>query len=570
MKPVLFVTNHVAARPRRRVRRAARARGARARALRRALAPRAAGVADPGVPHRHVGPARDPRARRRRGATARSSAAPPAASRCRRRGRRAPRAASPFVLWSALWAHPRTPAHLVAGAPLRRLYRSADAVVAYGPHVAAFARARGARNVHVAPQAVDNAFWAAPVHAASAARRSPRCFSAGRAGKRRRRCCSMPGASQVWSSAGRARPRRRGTGPPRAPPAARWPRRAAAARPGPQLPAPPRTFGHTVAADAHFREPWGLVANEAMNQSTPVIASDEVGAVAGGLVRHERNGSSCPPATRRAGGRAAPPARRPRAARALGRQRPRDVAAYTFEAWAAGFAGAGRGRRRRAGRPLLDSTSDAAIDAPDHRCTRRPARPLLALAARAARRRLRRDDSHPRLHRRRGHVEDATRRRSTATRSRARRPTPTSTATAATSSAAPGSPRRRQSQREAAAAAAAGGAPGRAAAAGDRRRRGARAARGGRRRRQRAPRADAAPGRRRRRPAERQALDDAAVGKDATGPWAARRRASAGHRLPTACRGSARRCSPPRRRRRPRGRGGIRTLAAPCPRTGAP
>jgi glycosyltransferase involved in cell wall biosynthesis len=33
-----------------------------------------------------------------------------------------------------------------------------------------------------------------------------------------------------------------------------------------------------------FREPWGLVCNEAMHQARPVVASDAVGAVAGGLV----------------------------------------------------------------------------------------------------------------------------------------------------------------------------------------------------------------------------------------------------------------------------------------------
>ena len=33
-----------------------------------------------------------------------------------------------------------------------------------------------------------------------------------------------------------------------------------------------------------FREPWGLVCNESMHQGRPVVASDSVGAVAGGLV----------------------------------------------------------------------------------------------------------------------------------------------------------------------------------------------------------------------------------------------------------------------------------------------
>jgi glycosyltransferase involved in cell wall biosynthesis len=34
-----------------------------------------------------------------------------------------------------------------------------------------------------------------------------------------------------------------------------------------------------------FREPWGLVCNEAMHQGRPVVASASVGAAAGGLVR---------------------------------------------------------------------------------------------------------------------------------------------------------------------------------------------------------------------------------------------------------------------------------------------
>jgi glycosyltransferase involved in cell wall biosynthesis len=43
-----------------------------------------------------------------------------------------------------------------------------------------------------------------------------------------------------------------------------------------------------------FREPWGLVCNEAMHQQRPVIASDAVGAVAGGLVRDGETGLVVP------------------------------------------------------------------------------------------------------------------------------------------------------------------------------------------------------------------------------------------------------------------------------------
>ena len=77
----------------------------------------------------------------------------------------------PLILWASLWAHPRSAAHALSYLPLRRLYRSADAVVTYGPHVSAYVRKRGARNVHVAPQSVDNDFWGAPGVRAPARRR---------------------------------------------------------------------------------------------------------------------------------------------------------------------------------------------------------------------------------------------------------------------------------------------------------------------------------------------------------------------------------------------------------------
>ena len=73
-----------------------------------------------------------------------------------------------------------------------------------------------------------------------------------------------------------------------------------------------------------FLEPWGLVVNEAFDQGVPVIATDAVGAAAGGLVRTSAPASSCRRATRGAlAARAAAPARRPGAARAARRQRAR-------------------------------------------------------------------------------------------------------------------------------------------------------------------------------------------------------------------------------------------------------
>jgi len=341
MKPVLFVTNHVA--PDR-----VGAFAALHRRLPLELAifggsskHATAGVQDPGVPHRHVTQRDIARlaASRRYGAviagTAGRAALPAAWA-----GARAAR--TPFILWSALWAQPLSVAHAGGALLLAALYRDADAVVAYGPHVAAFARAHGSRNVHVAPQAVDNAFWSAAVP--TAAEPSEEQFNVlflGRAAREK----GVQVLLDAWRSSGLGTSAAAlvlvgvGAG------AARSPVGGAVAFVSAQPPEQVRNF--LAAADVcvipslrtrTFREPWGLVANEAMNQSTPVIASDQVGAAAGGLVRHERNGLivvagdpyELAGALRRLHGDSELRGR-------LGANARRDVAAYTYDAWAAGF-----------------------------------------------------------------------------------------------------------------------------------------------------------------------------------------------------------------------------------------
>ncbi len=339
MRPVLFVTNHV---PPERV-------GAFA-ALHARLpielaifggrsTHASAGVEDPGVPHRHV----QQRTVARIAASGRYRAvvcgtagriALPAAWQGARAGR------TPFVLWSALWAHPRTPAHIVGGAPLMAaLYRGADAVVVYGPHVAAFAKARGASNIHIAPQAVDNAFWGAKIACERIAPFLAVFLGRPSRGKGATVLLDAWRQSDIGASAAALVLVGVGTGPPRNPAG------GAVVFVGRQPAEEVRNF--LAAADVcvvpslrtrEFREPWGLVANEAMNQSTPVIASDEVGAVAGGLVRHERNGLVVPAGDARA---LAGALRRlhddPQLRAELGANARRDVAAYTFQAWASGF-----------------------------------------------------------------------------------------------------------------------------------------------------------------------------------------------------------------------------------------
>jgi glycosyltransferase involved in cell wall biosynthesis len=261
------------------------------------------------------------------------------------------RARVPLVLWASLWAHPRSGAHVLSYLPLRRLYRSADAVMTYGPHVSSYVLARGARNVHVAPQSVDNAFWSAPDVAppdqpAWPARASVRFLFVGRDAPEK----GIGVLVRAWRTAG--------LGPPAAALA------LAGVEPGRPGGAAGSAAGESgivelgrlsaralrdayAASDAlvlpslrtrTFREPWGLVVNEAMNRSLPVIASDEVGAVAGGLVRDGVNGLVVPAGDDRALAQALRRLAEDPALRArLGQQGARDVAAYTEEAWADGF-----------------------------------------------------------------------------------------------------------------------------------------------------------------------------------------------------------------------------------------
>lgn len=291
-----------------------------------------AGVDDPGIPHRHAGQ-REIRALAASGryravvcGTAGRGALPGA-------WRGARRAGVPFLLWSALWAQPVSPAHALSWPLLLAIYRDADAVVTYGPHVSAYVRARGARNVHDAPQAVDNAFWSAGAHPRDPADARLEALFVGRDAREK----GLGVLRAAWQSWG--------------------PEQSLAAlvlvgdgvsSAGPQTPAQLRNFYASAGvlvvpsvSSRTFREPWGLVVNEAMNQHLPVIASDAVGAAAGGLVRHERNGLivAAGDADALAGALArlqADPAMRAQ----LGENAARDVAAYTFDAWAEGFSGA--------------------------------------------------------------------------------------------------------------------------------------------------------------------------------------------------------------------------------------
>jgi glycosyltransferase involved in cell wall biosynthesis len=252
------------------------------------------------------------------------------------------RARVPLIMWASLWAHPRTAAHALSYLALMRLYRSADAVVTYGPHVSAYVSAHGARNVHVAPQAVDNDFWRSAEVSPPGDPRWP--ATAGTRFLFVGRRVPEKGAAvllDAWRAAdldpSSAALALAGVGDGYAP--------APVVCLGPLAPEGLRDV--YAASDVlvvpsvttrTFREPWGLVVNEAMNQQLATIATDSVGAAAGGLVRDGHNGLIVPAGDSHAlAGAIARLAKDPALRDRLGRAGGQDVLAYSHEAWAEGF-----------------------------------------------------------------------------------------------------------------------------------------------------------------------------------------------------------------------------------------
>jgi glycosyltransferase involved in cell wall biosynthesis len=275
------------------------------------------------------------------------------------------RARLPLILWSSLWAHPRSAAHALSFLALRRLYRSADAVVTYGPHVSAYVRARGARNVHVAPQSVDNAFWGSSELARPSVPNWPAedriiFLFAGRPAREK----GFRVLIQAWRASGLKAPTAAlvlvgvGSSPPWVPAGGAVGIDSEIVCLDPVGPSELRNFygaAHVLVVPSiptpTFREPWGLVVNEAMNQHLPIVASDAVGAVAGGLVRREHNGLVTAAGDVRALASALVRIAGDDELRGrLGEAGGRDVRAYSHDAWAEGFSralaslGVSRGR----------------------------------------------------------------------------------------------------------------------------------------------------------------------------------------------------------------------------------
>jgi len=211
---------------------------------------------------------------------------------------------TPFVLWTGVWMRLRTPFHRLFFPVVRYIYRHADAVVVYGEHVKRYLVDEGVSpgRIFVAPHAVDNASYR---------RKVPEEFTAALRAELgvepRQKIVLYLGrlengkglADLIDAFASLGDPDAvlvlAGSGAQAAPLREQARQRGIERRvrfPG-YVPPDSALVYYSLAyvfvlpsvTTPVFKEPWGLVVNEAFNQGLPVIATEAVGAAAGGLVR---------------------------------------------------------------------------------------------------------------------------------------------------------------------------------------------------------------------------------------------------------------------------------------------
>jgi glycosyltransferase involved in cell wall biosynthesis len=219
----------------------------------------------------------------------------------------------PFILWTGVWIRVQTPAHRLFFPLTRHIYRHADAIVVYGEHIKRYLISEGvqAERVFVAHHAVDNESYRRQLSSAERNELLSRlqiqadqpivlCLG---------RLEAVKGIDYLIDAFAEIRHPTAvlvlaGEGSERARLEAHVRQRGISDR--------VRFAGYVATEDAWryyalawtlvipsitlptTKETWGLVINEVFNQRVPVIASDAVGAAAGGLVQHGRNGLVIP------------------------------------------------------------------------------------------------------------------------------------------------------------------------------------------------------------------------------------------------------------------------------------
>jgi len=219
----------------------------------------------------------------------------------------------PFILWTGIWMRLQTPFHRLAWPLTRYIYHHADAIVVYGEHVKRYLMSEGVpgERIFVAAHAVENEAYNRPVseeekqvlrQQLDIAPGKKIVLYLGRLVEEK----GLPYLLEAFASLQRDDTVLVlvGTGPEKV----RLERLAQELGIATHIRfvgyvPPERTASYYAIAwvyvlpsitTPYFKEPWGLVVNEAFNQGVPVIATEAVGAAAGGLVQDGVNGFVVP------------------------------------------------------------------------------------------------------------------------------------------------------------------------------------------------------------------------------------------------------------------------------------
>jgi glycosyltransferase involved in cell wall biosynthesis len=221
--------------------------------------------------------------------------------------------AKPFILWTGIWTRINTPMHRLFFPITRYIYKKADAIVVYGEHVKRYLISEGvaAEKVFVTKHAIDNQVYQKKISQQDqvALRESlglaidqKVILYLGRLEKSKGSRYLIEAFSKVSND--NSVLVIVGTGRETANIQSLVSQHNLQERvhftdyvPTDQTMAfysIARVFVLPSISVEHGKEPWGLVINEAFNQSVPVVATDAVGAVAGGLVEDQVNGLIVP------------------------------------------------------------------------------------------------------------------------------------------------------------------------------------------------------------------------------------------------------------------------------------
>lgn len=216
----------------------------------------------------------------------------------------------PFGIWTGLWYHPRTTFHTLTRPLTDFIYRHADFAVVYGTHVKAYLVGRGmkADRIFIAQNTADNELYSktpteeekqAIINKFGLSSDKPLMLFVGR-------LCEEKGIKYIFEALKKIKD------PPQLLLLGHGELKNELEKTAKEN-SLPVVFGDYVKNDElyayyaladivlvpsvttqTFKEPWGLIVNECMNQGCVVVATESVGAAAGGLVEDGRTGFIVP------------------------------------------------------------------------------------------------------------------------------------------------------------------------------------------------------------------------------------------------------------------------------------